>query len=143
MRQHAVSLAVGLAMLVGVGAAIAQSPAYTLEGAEIGTEQVARGETAYFDNCAGCHGEDLRSMDSNAPDLRGPSFKASWTGRPLLERYEQIHATMPPYDPGSLPEQTYVDIMAYVLSINGVPASDTGELVYSTEALEGATVVAQ
>lgn len=41
---------------------------------------------------------------------------------------------MPDDNPGGLPEQTYADIVAYLLSLNDFPAGDS-ELPTSLEAL--------
>ncbi|AEQ51223.1 cytochrome c [Pelagibacterium halotolerans] len=123
------SALVGLAFVLGsavAGPANAQD--YTLSSGAIGAEQIARGEEAFQSNCSGCHGTDLRSVDSNAPDLRGPSFKFSWVGFPLVDKFHVISQTMPPGMGGSLGDQAYVDIMAYILSVNGIEPGQEGEL---------------
>ncbi|WP_244505007.1 c-type cytochrome [Pelagibacterium luteolum] len=127
----------GLVFAILAAPALAQD--YTLSGGGIGEEQIERGEDAFMTNCAGCHGDDLRSVDSNAPDLRGPVFAAGWTGNPLSEKFEKIVSTMPPGRGGSLSDQTYADIVAFILATNGVPATDS-ELPGDAEALDGYTV---
>jgi hypothetical protein len=42
--------------------------------------------------------------------------------------------TMPPPNPGSLPDDTYADIVAYVLDFNGFESGDA-ELPVDSEAL--------
>lgn len=127
----------GLAMGLLATSAMAQD--YTLSGGGISEEQITRGEDAFMTNCAGCHGDDLRAIDSNAPDLRGPSFRSAWTGQPLNEKFETIVATMPPGQGGSLGDQTYADIVAFILSTNGVPTTE-GELPGDAGALADYTV---
>ena len=47
------------------------------------------------------------------------------------------HVTqMPPTNPGSLPQQSYADVLAYVLSQNGVAANPTEELPGDAERLK-------
>ena len=84
--------------------------------------QAAAGEAAYQSNCAGCHGLDLRKTDAEAPDLTEGPFRYGWNGKTMAERVEKIRTTMPKPNVKSLPDQTYVDIVAYILSFNGVPA---------------------
>jgi mono/diheme cytochrome c family protein len=130
------ALALSVATVTG---ALAQSPAYELSGGGISQEQIDRGETAFMTNCAGCHGDDLRSIDSNAPDLRGPTFQYGWANAPLSEKFEKITATMPPGMGGALDDQTYADIVAFILATNGVEPSDQ-ELPGDAEALEAYVV---
>ncbi|WP_417579568.1 c-type cytochrome [Pelagibacterium sp.] len=120
--------------------AIAQD--YGLEGGAIGVEQVERGQQEYLDNCASCHGEDLHSVLSTAPDLTGSVFKYGWAGQTVGAKYNVISATMPAGMGGSLSDQTYIDIVAYILSVNGIATSDDGELPADPEALQSITIAA-
>jgi alcohol dehydrogenase (cytochrome c) len=43
----------------------------------------------------------------------------SWSTRSVRDLYSVIRATMPSDRPGALPEQTYVDIVAFILQSNG------------------------
>ena len=81
------------------------------------TEQASAGRTAYEQNCATCHGATLRQL----PDalLAGREFAAKWGSRTTDELVAQMRSTMPPGNPGGLPEATYVAIAAYVLQVNG------------------------
>lgn len=133
MRRVAIAASI-VPLAIAPATAWAQSPAYELSGGAISPDQVARGEAAFMTNCSGCHGDDLRSIDSNAPDLRGPSFQYGWVDTPLSEKFEKITSTMPPGLAGSLSDQTYADIMAFILATNGVAPSE-GELPGDGEAL--------
>ncbi|MCD7059587.1 c-type cytochrome [Pelagibacterium xiamenense] len=119
------------------GPAIAQD--YTLEGGSFGPEQVARGQEQYVANCAGCHGEDLRSAVSTAPDLTGPVFRFNWLNDPLSTKFEVIRTTMPQGNAGGLSDAAYADIIAYILSFNGVRETH-GELPADSNALKGITI---
>jgi predicted lipoprotein with Yx(FWY)xxD motif len=110
----------------------------TLDGA-FTAEQVERGADAYRQHCASCHGSDLLTVDEYAPDLRGPAFTARFVDRTLAERFERISSTMPQNAPGSLDDQAYVDILAFLLEFNGYPTGDT-ELVADMDVLEGIVI---
>jgi mono/diheme cytochrome c family protein len=84
--------------------------------------QAAAGKTAYNSNCAVCHGSTLTN-GTFAPPLAGEYFKTAWFGRTIKAFYGRAKA-MPPASPASLPEATYVDIVAYILEVNGFKAGD-------------------
>jgi alcohol dehydrogenase (cytochrome c) len=84
-------------------------------------EQAAAGRTGFEQNCAACHGADLRLLPN--AQLAGPEFTSRWQNRSTSELLAQLRATMPPEGPGSLPENTYVDVIAYLLQANGRTAN--------------------
>src|SRR5690242_8565868 len=95
--------------------------------------QAARGEAAYGMNCAGCHGEDLygRAMGP----LRGDHFLDRWREDSLDILFTHIRTRMPANAAGSLSEAAYLDILAYILQVNGYPAGSrelTAAVVAST-----------
>ena len=98
-------------------------------------EQVERGREAYMNNCASCHGEDLVGTTAEIPTLTAPAFRWSWQTRTIAEKFERIHTTMPPTSPGSLEDQTYADIVAYILNFNDYPTGEI-ELTPDMERLE-------
>ena len=86
-------------------------------------EQAENGRADYTRSCAICHRTDLQG-NFESPPLAGPNFLNFWgdlTPRDLVER---IRLTMPPDRPGRLGDQTYLDIVAYLLQANGAPAGD-------------------
>jgi len=85
-------------------------------------EQAKNGERAYQSNCATCHGYDLHSGDAEAPDLTEGPFKYGWGGRTIGDQFELIRNSMPLRNPRSLDDQTYLDIVTYILQFNGIPA---------------------
>ena len=97
--------------------------------------QAANGERAYQVHCAGCHGLDLRRIDPEAPDLTEGPFRFAWQDKTLAERFEKMRATMPRPNVRSLDDQLYLDIVAYLLRANGVPAG-AQPLQPNLEALE-------
>ncbi len=100
-------------------------------------QQAAAGRAAYEESCAECH---LRTMVGSfeAPELAGPNFLRYWSGNPVGELHD-VAMTMPPGEEGSLNEQTYVNIVAYILSQNGFEASDDPLVSGGTGVLSGAT----
>lgn len=84
-------------------------------------EQASRGETAYMATCASCHANDLRG-NSNSPGLIGVGFLFLWEERPLAELFQKMRDEMPTDRPGSLPAETYVDLLAFLLHSNGYPS---------------------
>src|SRR6187431_518380 len=75
-------------------------------------EQVTAGRTAYEQNCSTCHGANLRQLPEAL--LAGREFVSAWGSRGANELVEKMR-TMPPGNPGGLPEETYAAIAAYVL----------------------------
>ena len=119
MRFH--HLLFGLALLAGICAAHAQEARTTSQG--VFTEaQAKRGAAEYNKNCAGYHGADLRSTDREVTNLGGSTFKDRWGGKTLAEQLELARDTMPPREERSLIDQTYLDIITFILWSNKVPA---------------------
>jgi mono/diheme cytochrome c family protein len=86
-------------------------------------EQAAAGKQLYSDVCSACHLENL-SGDTMAPPMAGDEFISNWENKPLRALYSRIISTMPVDSPGTLPEKTVIDIVAYLLEVNGFPAGD-------------------
>lgn len=87
-------------------------------------EQAEEGQTTYNSYCATCHGPDLEGGQGMA--LKGEKFLSKWeTGKEL---YDYTAKNMPLVNPGTIPEEDMVKIMAFVFSQNDLP---------SGEALEG------
>lgn len=75
--------------------------------------QVAEGEPVYTKSCGVCH--DLKFYEFT---LR------TWTGKPLLDFWNHILAEMPSDNPGSLYDDEYTVVVAYILSELGYPTGD-------------------
>ena len=101
-------------------------------------EQAARGKVAYDANCVSCHGQNLISATYGTP-LAGPYFDNKWRGRTVGALYIHAHERMPPSRPGTLPAETYADLVAYMLEVNGVLAGDAA-LPTDVSALSGMTI---
>ncbi len=87
-------------------------------------EQVAAGLATYQINCAvGCHQNDMAGGGPIAP-LRGTGFMSVWGNRTTADLLQTMQTSMPPTNAGGLPEQTYVDLIAFILSANGAEVGD-------------------
>lgn len=104
-------------------------------------DQATRGAEEYAARCASCHSVDLRG-NSNSPGLIGLSFMFIWEGRTLGELYEKMSTEMPTDNPGSLSQQSYAAILAFILQSNEFPAGDT-ELAASADALANIPISSQ
>ncbi len=82
--------------------------------------QATEGQSAYAQNCAGCHGASLDDGEF-APPLKGTAFTAQWGGKSVGELYNYISTKMPPSNAGALGDATYAQIAAFVLRSNAVP----------------------
>lgn len=102
-------------------------------------DQAQRGHVAYNANCVSCHGQNLIGATYGTP-LAGEYFEEKWVGQPVGSLYEYAHDRMPPSRPGALPDQTYADIIAYVLQVNGLPEG-AAELPSDVGQLNGMTIV--
>lgn len=106
-------LALALLTPGALSAQTASDQRTTLDGV-FSEEQAERGRQAYMRACVQCHvlswytGEVLRA----------------WEGRSLFDLFTVISTTMPENNPGSLKRRDYVDVIAYILSLNGMPAGD-------------------
>ena len=101
-------------------------------------EQAKRGKVAYDANCVSCHGQNLISATYGTP-LAGPYFDNKWRGRTVGALYAHARDRMPPSRPGTLPAETYADLVAYMLEVNGVLAGDV-ELPTDANTLNGMTI---
>lgn len=80
----------------------------------------ARGRQVYEQNCAACHGADLRG--TIGPALIGPSLGSPRTHTTVAIMFNVIAFEMPAGAPASLPQADYAAVMAYLLQQNGYPA---------------------
>ncbi|MEN8375351.1 MAG: c-type cytochrome [Gemmatimonadota bacterium] len=91
--------------------------------------QAQRGQTVYPGPCGWCHGRRLNGAPDD-PDMRSTpplaraKFLRDWGQRSLATLFEYMRARMPENNPGSLTDQEYVDVIAYMLSVSGAPAGD-------------------
>ena len=101
--------------------------------------QAARGKEVFTTTCQRCHGGDL--MGVTAPALAGERFFESWDGEPLDRLFVKIRDTMPPtFGTGIIDDKTKLDIVGYILQVNGFP-SGPAELVVGAPDLAAAAIL--
>jgi len=110
--------------LFGTCVANAQQGKRTIKSGVFTAAQAKSGESAYQTNCASCHGSDLHATDAEAPDLTESIFQFGWKGKTVAEVLEQIRSAMPLDNPGSLNDQTYLDILTFIFQFNGAPSGN-------------------
>jgi quinoprotein glucose dehydrogenase len=117
-------LAAGLAS-ANLPTAVAQpagQPQTIRDGVYI-AEQATRGEQLYSEQCSLCHGDNLLGIEM-APPVAGPNFKGVWGDQSLLSLAGRIKTTMPPYAANTLSSAQTVDIVSFMLRVNGIPAGN-------------------
>jgi len=85
-------------------------------------EQARRGEALYFERCVRCHGPSYMGGTDGAGALIGPTFNGNWNNVPLDQMLDRVRLTMPQDKPASLSRQQTADALAFLLSINKMPA---------------------
>jgi cytochrome c len=79
-------------------------------------EQAERGAKVFEDVCSSCH---------DPGEFGDGAYIDGWSGQIANDMIEQIRATMPEDNPGSLKRQDYVDVAAYFFRMNGLPKGDS------------------
>jgi alcohol dehydrogenase (cytochrome c) len=108
----AVAGAVFLSACVAGGAVVAEEK--TIADGVFTQAQVDAGKQVYDMSCKGCH---------NARFYR--DTLRNWDGQPVMFLWETILGTMPGDNPGSLFEEEYTDVLAYIFSEQDFPTGDT------------------
>lgn len=95
--------------------------------------QARRGEALYAKHCSSCHGSQLQGASSAA--LTGSRFMAKWDNHTVDELYYITRTQMPYGAGGTLTQQQYIDIVAYMLKANGFKSGNR-ELVANATSLK-------
>lgn len=123
----AVALALGVAGMLAPSPADGQadtgevrtSPVRSTGDGVYTSEQAASGRVVYEQVCSECHAVDW---------YRGEAVE--WLdGQTVWSLYDFFRNTMPDDHPGALLTREYVDMLAFILELNGLPAGDE-ELPY-------------
>ena len=114
MSRRPLAIAViGLALGTALAQAQASPPQGSVWDSAYTAAQAAKGETAFRYSCANCHA---------MAQFSGPSFLGAWEGGTAFELFQLISEQMPFDNPGSLPREQYLDVLAYLFKLNGFPA---------------------
>lgn len=85
--------------------------------------QAERGKAAYGLTCSRCHNADLSGSD-RGPALVGDEFQSHWVDGSLELLFNTIRDTMPQGSANTVGDGEKIDILAFVLQGNGLPAGD-------------------
>lgn len=85
--------------------------------------QADAGRDVWAMACQSCHAPTQHA---------GPTFKANWYGRSLGELLIYLRREMPQTDPGTLTDDEYVTLIAYLMQVNRMP---TGPLPLAADSL--------
>ena len=87
-------------------------------------DQVTRGSDIYAERCVQCHGDTLDNGEFGGAPLNGKYFKQHWGGGSVAALVAYMKAKMPPDRPGSLTDQSYAELAAFLLDANDYPKGD-------------------
>lgn len=85
-------------------------------------DQAAAGRAAYQTHCASCHAADLSGREG--PQLAGSNFLTQWGDRTTGQLINFMQSTMPPGGSASLPDETYINLAAFILDANSARPGD-------------------
>jgi hypothetical protein len=85
-------------------------PVVGLNDGLFNNQQAKSGKRLYKKYCKSCH----------EGDYFGPVLLA-WQGEQLASFFDVMKSAMPENDPGSLAQEQYTDLLAYILKISGYP----------------------
>ena len=100
----------------------------------VSQEQAVRGMSVFTKTCVECH---------TKTDVTGADFKIKWHGRPVYDLFDVIRTTMPDDKPGTMPPDQYIDVVAYLLRINGASSGGAALVATDTAALKNAKIEIQ
>lgn len=107
--------------------------AQELSQAGFTSTQALAGEQIYRQQCSVCHMAELQGY-FESPALADGNFRNNWTNRSVGEMIDLLRRTMPPQAPGSLDDDQYLAITAFLLQKNGIDAG-TSALAVSPDAV--------
>jgi len=119
-----------IALRFDPNARVILSSAAGLPPASFLPSQASRGAQIYDETCGTCH---------QPGQLVGQAFVESWNNRRAYDFYALVRATMPLDKPGSMKDDEYLDVLAYLLQANHAPPG-RDSLRADTVALRGTKI---
>lgn len=95
--------------------------------------QVSRGQKAYENLCARCHGDELGGGE-DSPALVDDDFLNNWIGKSVGDLVEYTREEMPSDGPGKVTRKESTDITVFMFSKNDYPTGP-GELAPTLDVL--------
>jgi mono/diheme cytochrome c family protein len=122
LRAAAVIVTLTAAAVAAAGAP--QTPPRSAKDGVYTAAQANRGKAVYDEQCVECHGAMTSVTPDLAPLLGDYVFQAAWRNRSLTQLFDRIRDTMPQDKPRTLSPQQTIELIAYILSANGLPAGE-------------------
>jgi mono/diheme cytochrome c family protein len=139
MSKQGVAVAVAATMWIGAVVAAQQAPGDRKVWDGVFTSaQAARGKAPFEQSCARCHNVELAGSQ-RGPALKGNVFWSKYENDNLATLYMFIRDNMPQDGPSLVTEEIKADVLAYIMSMNGMPAGND-ELKADLRALESIKV---
>jgi mono/diheme cytochrome c family protein len=85
--------------------------------------QAARGKAPFERSCGRCHNNELAGSE-RGPALKGTVFWSKWENDNLASLFMKIRDTMPQDGPSLVNDEQKADILAYIMSVTGMPAGN-------------------
>ena len=136
MRTSVLLLTI-VAAFTGSVALRAQAPRPRIWQGVYTPAQAERGKATFATTCLRCHNADLSG--DRGPALKGERFMTSCGGGSVTRLFEKVRDTMPPFATSTLDDQTKLDIVTFILQVNGFPA---GEKELASADLDSIDIVA-
>jgi mono/diheme cytochrome c family protein len=96
--------------------------------------QAARGKEPFERSCARCHNIELAGSQ-RGPALKGNVFWSKYDNESLSSLFMFIRDTMPQDGPSLVSDEMKADVLAYIMSVNGMPTGNA-ELKADIRALD-------
>jgi mono/diheme cytochrome c family protein len=129
LATRAVLCAAALGLAVTLAA---QTRERTVRDGVFSAAQAERGARVFESICANCH--ELAELTAAG------AYLDEVEGKPLWETFEYVSTEMPEDDPASLRPEEYAAVLAYILSVYGLPSGDT-DLAVDQGSLEAIAIV--
>ena len=137
---YAPALLLALAAAVGVAAeSESLKPGDRIWSGVYTTGQAERGKDNFEKSCSNCHNSDLNGS-VRAPSLRGDRFMKNWENESANVLFVKLRDSMPATYPETVSNETKIDILAYLLQVNGFPAGKS-ELKLDPKELDDIQIV--
>jgi S-disulfanyl-L-cysteine oxidoreductase SoxD len=125
-RRKAANVFLALLLLANYNFSRAETPPVTVLDGVYSEAQAMRGKNTYKRFCSDCHLSNLQG-EGLEPPLVSSWFMDAWREDYLASLFDYMQARMPKgrdVTPGSLKEAQYIDILAYILQQNDLPAGN-------------------
>jgi len=129
MRKALVAIVILGGVATAVSTSIVSAQGKTSWDGVYSAAQAKRGEGLFTQECATCHGADLKGKEDLKPDpapsLTNPDLGISFDDLTLDALADRIRTSMPKGKANTLSREQVADLVSFILSKNGMPAGKT------------------